>query len=65
MALTALRKGQLKTELPDNVPESWKLFIHYLTRKQLLARVLVFVDFCIEHFAGHVDLSADVPSFAA
>jgi DNA-binding transcriptional LysR family regulator len=65
MALTALRKGQLKTVLPDNAPDSWQLFIHYPTRKQLPARVRVFVDFCIEHFAGHPDLSADVSSFSA
>jgi DNA-binding transcriptional LysR family regulator len=65
MALTALRKGQLKIVLPDNAPDSWQLFIHYPTRKQLPARVRVFVDFCIEHFAGHPDLSADVSAFAA
>jgi DNA-binding transcriptional LysR family regulator len=65
MALTGLRKGLLKTVLPDNAPDSWQLFIHYPTRKQLPARVRVFVDFCIEHFAGHADLSADVAGFAA
>jgi DNA-binding transcriptional LysR family regulator len=65
LALTALRQGQLKTLLPDNAPDTWQLFIHYPTRKQLPARVRVFVDFCIEHFAGHADLSADVAGFAA
>lgn len=65
MALTALRKGQLKTVLSDHAPDSWQLFIHYPTRKQLPARVRVFVDFCIEHFAGHPDLSVDVAQFSA
>ena len=65
MALTALRKGQLKTVLSDHAPDSWQLFIHYPTRKQLPARVRVFVDFCIEHFAGHPDLSANVAQFSA
>jgi DNA-binding transcriptional LysR family regulator len=65
LALAALRQGQLKTVLPDNAPEGWQLFIHYPTRKQLPARVRVFVDFCIEHFAGHADLSADVTGFVA
>ncbi|MGB4116560.1 MAG: LysR family transcriptional regulator [Polaromonas sp.] len=65
MALTALRQGQLKTVLPDHAPEGWQLFIHYPTRKQLPARVRVFVDFCIEHLGGHADLSADVAAFTA
>jgi DNA-binding transcriptional LysR family regulator len=63
VALAALRQGQLKTFLPDHVPEGWQLFIHYPSRKQLPARVRVFVDFCVEHFGGHADLSADVTGF--
>ncbi len=27
------------------------------------ARVRVFVDFCVDHFGGHADLSADVAEF--
>ncbi len=64
MALPHLRQSQLKTLLPDHVPEGWQLFIHYASRKQLPARVRVFVDFCIEHFGGHPDLSADVGAFS-
>jgi DNA-binding transcriptional LysR family regulator len=64
VALAALRQGQLKTFLPEHVPEGWQLFIHYPSRKQLPARVRVFVDFCVEHFGGHADLSADVAAFA-
>ncbi len=63
VALAALREGQLKTFLPEHVPEGWQLFIHYPSRKQLPARVRVFVDFCVEHFGGHADLSADVAGF--
>jgi DNA-binding transcriptional LysR family regulator len=65
LALAALREGKLKTFLPDHVPEGWQLFIHYPSRKQLPARVRVFVDFCIEHLGGHPDLSADVSGFEA
>jgi LysR family transcriptional regulator, regulator for bpeEF and oprC len=62
-ALAALRLGQLKTLLPEHVPGGWQLFIHYPSRKQLPARVRVFVDFCVEHFGGHPNLSADVAEF--
>ena len=55
LVLAALRAGTLKTLLPDNMPEGLQLFIHYPSRKQLPARVRVFVDFCIEHFGGHPD----------
>ena len=65
MALPHLRQGHFKTLLPDHVPEGWQLFIHYASRKQLPARVRAFVDFCIEHFGGHPDLSADVGAFSA
>ena len=63
MVLPALRQGHLKTLLPDHVPEGWQLFVHYPSRKQLPARVRAFVDFCIENFGGHADLSADVSAF--
>jgi DNA-binding transcriptional LysR family regulator len=65
MALPALRAGQLKTLLPANAPEGWQLYLHYPSRKQLPARVRVFVDFCVEHLGGHPDLSADVERFSA
>jgi DNA-binding transcriptional LysR family regulator len=65
LALMALRKNQLKVLLPQHQPEGWQLFIHYPSRKQLPARVRAFVDFCVEHFGGHADLSADTGSFVA
>ena len=65
LALPALRDGHLKTVLPDYMLDGWQLFIHYPSRKQLPARVRAFVDFCIEHFGGHADLSADVSAFSA
>ncbi len=65
LALPALRKGQIKTLLPENMLEGWQLFIHYPSRKQIPARVRAFVDFCIEHFGGHADLSADVKEYSA
>jgi DNA-binding transcriptional LysR family regulator len=60
MALPALRSGGLKVVLSDLAPDNFQLFIHYPSRKQLPARVRAFVDFCIEHFAGHADLHADL-----
>ena len=65
LALAALRKGKLKTFLPDNVPEGWQLFTHYPSRKPLPPRVRAFVDFCVEPFGGHADLSADVSTYLA
>ena len=65
LAMNALRQGRLKTVGPEHAPEGWQLFIHYPTRKQLPARVRVFVDFCIGHLAGYADPSADVAGFAA
>ena len=65
LALPALRAGLLKTVLPAHVPEGWQMFLHYPSRKQLPARVRVFVDFCVEHLGGHPDLSADVAGFLA
>ncbi len=65
MALPMLQSGRLKVLLPDSVAEGIQLFIHYPSRKQLPARVRAFVDFVVEHFAGHPDLSADVSGFVA
>jgi DNA-binding transcriptional LysR family regulator len=65
LALPALKNGQLKTLLPEHLFEGLQLFIHYHSRKQLPMRVRVFVDFCIEHFAGHVDLTEDLSAFMA
>lgn len=65
LALPLLKSGQLKVLLPDSVAENIQLFIHYPSRKQLPARVRAFVDFVIEHFAGHPDLTADISGFVA
>jgi DNA-binding transcriptional LysR family regulator len=65
LALEALKKGQLKTLLPEHLFDGMQLFIHYPSRKQLPMRVRVFVDFCIEHFGGHADLTADLSGFVA
>jgi DNA-binding transcriptional LysR family regulator len=65
LALPMLRSGQIKVLLPDSVAENIQLFIHYPSRKQLPARVRAFVDFVVEHFAGHRDLTADISGFVA
>ena len=64
LALQALRDGHIKTLLPEHMLEGWQLFIHYPSRKQLPARLRAFVDFCVEHFGGHADLSADVSVYS-
>jgi DNA-binding transcriptional LysR family regulator len=64
LALPAPRKGQIKTLLPEKMLECWQLFIHYPSRKQLPTRVRAFVDFCVQHFGGHADLSAAVAKFS-
>ena len=43
LALPLLRSGQLKTMLPESIAEGIQLFIHYPSRKQMPARVRVFV----------------------
>jgi DNA-binding transcriptional LysR family regulator len=63
LALAALKSGQLKTFLPEVVPQGWQLFIHYPSRKQVPARVRAFVDFCLEHLGNHADLSANTKAF--
>jgi DNA-binding transcriptional LysR family regulator len=65
LALDSLRSGALRSVLPTHAPEGWQLFLHFPSRKQLPARVRAFVDFCIEHFGGHADLSADLSAYAA
>lgn len=65
LALPALKTGQLKTLLPGHLYDGLQLFIHYPSRKQLPMRVRVLVDFCIEHFGGHADLTADLSGFEA
>jgi DNA-binding transcriptional LysR family regulator len=60
LALPALRAGELKLLLPEAIPQGWKLFIHYPSRKQVPARVRAFVDFCLEHFGDHADLKVDI-----
>jgi DNA-binding transcriptional LysR family regulator len=63
LALPLLKSDQLRVILPDSVVENIQLFIHYPSRKQLPVRVRAFVDFVVEHFAGHPDLTADISGF--
>jgi DNA-binding transcriptional LysR family regulator len=65
LALPSLKKGKLKVLLPQHQIEGWQLFIHYPSRKHVPARVRAFVDFCITHFGGHPDLSADAAKYVA
>ncbi len=59
VALAALRAGRLKLLLAEHTLQGLQLFVHYPSRKQLPARVRAWVDFVVEQFGGHPDLSAD------
>jgi DNA-binding transcriptional LysR family regulator len=63
VALPALRAGRLKVLLPDAVPRSLRLFMHYPDR-QLPARVRVFVDFVAQLMQHHPDLDVHPSQFA-
>lgn len=65
VALAALRAGRLKLLLADQTLTGLQLFMHYPSRKQLPARVRVFVDFVVAQFGGHPDLSIDPAEWAA
>ena len=51
--------------LPAHTLEGLQLFLHYPSRKQLPTRVRVWVDFVVEQFGGHPDLSVDPAVWAA
>ena len=65
VALDALRAGRLKLLLADHTLQGLQLFLHYPSRQQLPARVRAWVDFVVEQFAGHPDLSVDPAPWAA
>ncbi|MBL8309534.1 MAG: LysR family transcriptional regulator [Burkholderiales bacterium] len=65
LALPLLKSARLQVLLPESIADNIQLYIHYPSRKQLPARVRAFVDFVVEHFAGHPDLTADIAGFVA
>jgi DNA-binding transcriptional LysR family regulator len=65
VALEALRAGRLKLLLAGYTLNGLQLFLHYPSRQQLPARVRAWVDFVIEQFGGHPDLTVDPDQWAA
>jgi DNA-binding transcriptional LysR family regulator len=63
-ALAGLREGRLVLLLADFTLTGLQLFVHYPSRQQLPARVRSFVDFVVEQFGGHPDLSSDAANAA-
>ena len=65
VALDALRAGRLKLLLAGHTLTGLQLFLHYPSRQQLPARVRAWVDFVVEQFGGHPDLSVNPARWAA
>ena len=65
VALAALRAGRLQLLLADHTLQGLLLFLHDPSRQQLPARVRAFVDFVVQQFGGHPDLSVDPAEWAA
>jgi DNA-binding transcriptional LysR family regulator len=57
--LPLFRTGALRPVLPECVSQPARLYIHYVTRKHLAARVKAFVNFMLEHLRGNPDLTSD------
>jgi DNA-binding transcriptional LysR family regulator len=63
--LPLFRTGALRPVLPESASQGARIFIHYVSRKQLAARVKSFVNFMLEHLRGHPDLTSDPQSLLA
>jgi DNA-binding transcriptional LysR family regulator len=59
LVLPLFRAGALRPVLPDSVAQPARIFIHYVSRKQLSARVKVFVNFMLERLRSNPDLTSD------
>jgi DNA-binding transcriptional LysR family regulator len=57
--LPLIRTGALRPVLPECVSQPVRIFIHYVSRKHLAARVKAFVNFMLEHLRGNPDLTSD------
>jgi DNA-binding transcriptional LysR family regulator len=59
LVLPLFRSGALRPVLPDCVSQPARLFIHYVSRRHLPARVRAFVNFMLEHLRRNPDLTSD------
>jgi DNA-binding transcriptional LysR family regulator len=56
--LPLFRTGALRPVLPECVSQPARIFIHYVSRKHLAARVKAFVNFMLEHLRSNPDLTS-------
>jgi len=59
LVLPLFRTGELRPVLPECVSQPARIFIHYMSRKHLPARVKAFVNFMLEHLRSNPDLTSD------
>ena len=65
LVLPLFRTGELRPVLPECVSQPARIFIHYLSRKHLPARVKAFVNFMLEHLRSNTDLTSDPQALLA
>ncbi len=57
--LPLFRTGALRPVLPEWLSQPARIFIHYVSRRNLAARVKAFVNFMLLHLRGNPDLASD------
>ena len=65
LVLPLFRTGALRPVLPECVSQPARIFIHYVSRKHLPARVKAFVNFMLEHLRSNPDLTSDPQALLA
>jgi hypothetical protein len=65
LVLPLFRTGELRPVLPECVSQPARIFIHYMSRKHLPARVKAFVNFMLEHLRSNPDLTSDPQALLA
>lgn len=65
LVLPLFRTGELRPVLPECVSQPARIFIHYVSRKHLPARVKAFVNFMLEHLRGNPDLTSNPQALLA
>jgi DNA-binding transcriptional LysR family regulator len=63
--LPLFRTGALRPVLPECVSQPARIFMHYVSRKHLAARVRAFVNFMLEHLRSNPDLTSDPQTLLA
>ncbi len=65
LVLPLFRTGELRPVLPECVSQPARIFIHYMSRKHLPARVKAFVNFMLERLRSNPDLTSDPQALLA